>query len=799
MRVNRLLLLLCMLVSAANINAQNLHDAERTSFKNLKDSCNGENWKFGDLDVLKKRTETPRVYAPKPSYGNSPQAIKLFDLRNNNLDGVVPDNFMVGIENGFFGGDYGHGSYLDIYLSWNNISRVTPYIIFYMEGFYNGKVWLDHNNITTVLKSYKDLWGKDYQGDINGGVMQLCLHNNEISDFPLKLIKDESYGYYSRVNQRAELVRVDNNRLSFKDLIPLNDHLKDRTKYVSGQVPGNPDFKFICAPQKALGVDSEEMINAGDAVNMEFSLTREDNVYQWTLNGKDIPLAVGKQYSVSTFAAEHAGVYRCKITNPKLEGVELFSGDFARFLSKDGNSAPADITISHDPVQQGTPSFAIIGDFTATDADGDEVYFRISGGKHASSFRIIEGKTLITAEEMFPIGAPETYEVVVEAYDIYGGKSEKILSITKGEGSAEAFPKDILLSADNVDENSLNEIGELSAVGVEGFTFTLPNAKDNSNFVIEGSKVKPSKKLDYEVKNIYSIRVKASKESTSLTKDFIIKVNDTNDNPSNIMLSSNKIDKGNTPGSIVGYLATVDQDPGDHIFEFTTNSDKFFIDKNVLKTKVKFKETGGESLTIAVKDQDNAEYSKDFSIQIVDPENATENSAPTAIGLNNFIVKRDWAPGTQVSLLFMKDLDGEQGSFTIADGDDSEYFSVDGYKLLVNKELSEKTVYTITIVATDGTDSVTEKFNFYIPVLVNGIENINDKDIIASAPNPVINNLYLEYEGSKGVLKFYNTGGNLIKQVKLSDSVDCSDLATGLYIVKATIDSNTTSFKIVKQ
>ncbi|MCT4638979.1 MAG: T9SS type A sorting domain-containing protein, partial [Bacteroidales bacterium] len=545
--------------------------------------------------------------------------------------------------------------------------------------------------------------------------------------------------------------------------------------------------------------DSDEILNSGDALNMEFSLTRDDNVYQWTLNGKDVPLAVGKNYTVGSFAAEHAGVYRCKITNPNLEGVELYSGDFARFLSKEGNNAPIDIAITHDPVQAGTPSFAIIGDFTATDADGDEVFFRIKGGVHASSFRIIEGKTLITAEDMFPIGAPETYDVVIEAYDVFGGKSEKTLSITKGEGSTEAFPKDILLSANSVDENSIAEIGELTAVGVEGFSFELPEVKDNNKFIIEGSKLKTSEKLDYEVKSTYSIRVKASKEATSLTKDFAIKVIDANDTPSDIVLSANRVNIGNTPGSIVGYLVAVDQDPGDKDFTFTTTSSKFFIENNVLKTKVSFKEAGGESLTIKVKDSDDAEYSKGIDVQIVDPSTGSENNVPTAIGLNNFIVKRDWTSGTQVSLLLMKDIDGDQGEFSIEDGDDSEYFIVEGYKLLLNKELGDKTVYTITIIASDGDATYSEEFSFYIPVVVNGIDNINAKDIVRATPNPVSTNLYLEYEGDRGIVKFYNTSGALVKAEVISDVVDCSDLDTGLYIVKATVDNKTTTFKIIKQ
>ncbi|MCT4640167.1 MAG: hypothetical protein N4A72_20895, partial [Bacteroidales bacterium] len=279
MRVNRLLLLFSFLMFVSNIKAQSIPKNQINAFQNFKDSCNGENWKFNDLNILKKRTEIPYVKTASSTYGQ----IRLFDLRNNNLEGVVPDNFMIDVENGIYDLNYGHGSYFDIYLSWNKITKVTPYILFPMKSFYNGKIWLDHNNLTSFLKPYEEIWGEPYGSDVYSGLIQLCLHNNEITDLPLDHIADGAY--YSRINNRAELVRVDNNRLSFKDLIPLNDHLKDRTKYIDGQVPGNPDFKFICAPQKALGADSDEILNSGDALNMEFSLTRDDNVYQWTLNG----------------------------------------------------------------------------------------------------------------------------------------------------------------------------------------------------------------------------------------------------------------------------------------------------------------------------------------------------------------------------------------------------------------------------------------------------------------------------------------------------------------------------------
>jgi hypothetical protein len=147
----------------------------------------------------------------------------------------------------------------------------------------------------------------------------------------------------------------------------------------------------------------------------------------------------------------------------------------------------------------------------------------------------------------------------------------------------------------------------------------------------------------------------------------------------------------------------------------------------------------------------------------------------------------------------MKDIDGDQGEFSIEDGDDSEYFTVEGCKLLLNKELGDKTVYAITIIASDGDATYSEEFSFYIPVVVNGIDNINAKDIVRATPNPVSTNLYLEYEGDRGIVKFYNTSGALVKAEVISDVVDCTDLDTGLYVVKATVDNKTTTFKIIKQ
>ena len=98
-------------------------------------------------------------------------------------------------------------------------------------------------------------------------------------------------------------------------------------------------------------------------------------------------------------------------------------------------------------------------------------------------------------------------------------------------------PTDISLSANSIDENKAigTVIGNLTttdATAGDSFTYSLVTGDgddDNSDFSIDGDKLKSAKKFDFESKNSYQIRIKTS-DVTGLTfeKKITIKINDLN-------------------------------------------------------------------------------------------------------------------------------------------------------------------------------------------------------------------------------------------------------------------------------
>jgi len=71
-----------------------------------------------------------------------------------------------------------------------------------------------------------------------------------------------------------------------------------------------------------------------------------------------------------------------------------------------------------------------------------------------ASFRIENGKTLVTADMLFEYDFKQSYTITVEAYDIYGGIYSRDIEITKGTSSTTIdIPTDVTASATSFEEN----------------------------------------------------------------------------------------------------------------------------------------------------------------------------------------------------------------------------------------------------------------------------------------------------------------------------------------------------------
>ena len=94
-------------------------------------------------------------------------------------------------------------------------------------------------------------------------------------------------------------------------------------------------------------------------------------------------------------------------------------------------------------------------------------------------------------------------------------------------------------------------------------------------------------------------------------------------------------------------------------------------------------------------------------------------------------------------------------------------------------------------------DGCFETINFEIFANPNlGVEDDNFVDLIVY-PNPVQNILFIESQKQIESVKIYNLHGQLVKE-KASNNMDVSNLATGLYFVKVTVDRHSIIKKFIK-
>lgn len=813
-------LMAVFLVTAMFSNAQKLYEANQQAMDTLWENSNSSEWHFNDLDELKDRDGIPTIKLQK-RYGGADYGYPILELNlsNNNIKGELP-NFTSGIPAGYKSTSSGDDSKYAfqspspvIKFSHNNINSFSPYLAYTSMGTVM-ELWLDNNKITNgYIGCEETVKGRAHY--IYTGLNVYCVHNNEITSFPLSNLGLDLYLGYSSISNSAELVRVDNNRISFKDLIPLKDKLKECTAYISYHTKGNPDFKFIYSPQKSIGGDNSEVtLTEGKSKTLSFNLSHPDNVYSWTLNGKDLPLSKVNDYTIDALSTDNAGVYRCKVTNPKMKDLTLYSYDMAVWLKKEGNNNPSDIALSNNEATPGIFRFAVIGTLTGTDPNNDKLYFRLDDRVADNAmFRIINGNTLICADELFTIPYINDYTIKVQAYDIYGGKLEKEFTIVKGDGNPDVeIPTDITISNHSFPENTIGyAIDTVDAVGVNNrdYVFSLPNGvMDNDKFFFDIDTLKVKDKFNFETSNDrYVVRVELSSgDSFKLNKDLELWVTDKNDAPSEIILTGAEFVYDVKPGSMVGILIASDEDPTDKDFTFSLvsgdgdiNIAQFLIEGTYLKTKSKFSSSdiGEKSVRIRVEDDEGAFYEKSVTIKVND---MPADPYAQSIEISRVICNENQTGKVKVGELIIRNGNFNEFTFSLANGDgdtDNNLFIIDNNIIYTETSFNyeAKSIYNIRVKAVNGDVSLEKSVDI-------SVNNINEAPLSIHPDNTFINSEWekghticnlltmdpdgdasFEYEKVGGShAEYINVEGNSLKVNKKVDKVDQNVLSVNVKV-----------------
>ena len=364
---------------------------------------------------------------------------------------------------------------------------------------------------------------------------------------------------------------------------------------------------------------------------------------------------------------------------------------------------PTDILLTNAQIAEGTEVGRTVGTLSTQGGSPTAVTYSLSG-PDAAAFAL-NGDALITNAPL-NFEVKSSYNITVTATGDGALSKDFIITVA----NVEEPPTDIILSNNTVAEGAEvgTTIGTLSAVGGEPVTlFELAGgqgADNNGSFVIEEGVLKTSAVFDFERKNSYTIRVKATGDG-SFEKALIITITDQPDPPNDIQLTSTTIRENLEAGTVVGRLSA---SGGEGPYRFSlagnqANNRSFTIEENELRTAQSFNFEATPTLEIVVRaDNDDGRFEKTFTITV-----QNEPEPPTDIALSSTTIQENQPEGTVVGRLSAT-RGGDSPTFQLVGGDgsrDNNQFSIEGNQLRSRSSFNfeAKQEYLVRIQATaDG-------------------------------------------------------------------------------------------------
>ena len=380
---------------------------------------------------------------------------------------------------------------------------------------------------------------------------------------------------------------------------------------------------------------------------------------------------------------------------------------------------PTDISLAGNSVRENEPSGTTVGVLSTTyTVPGSTFTYRLvtgPGGIDNGSFSI-SGNQLRTAA-VFDYAVKSSYSIRVRTTDQGGLWYEKVLTIMVT--GVNKSPTDITLASTLAFENrpAGTVIGGILGTDPDPWqsavlTFNLvPGYGDNSLFDIVNNQLRAMATFDYETKNSYDIRLRATDPGALwYEKTFTIAVIDVNENPTDIGLANRSVAENQPVGTAVGAISGSDPDAGQSAtltFGLPSgygDNSLFQVVGNQLMTKAVFDYETRSSYSIQLRATDTGglSYDKAFTITVLDV-----NDNPTDIALANMSVAENQPAGTVVGAVSGTDPDAGQSAtltFGLVPGyGDNSLFQVVGNQLMTKAvfDYETKSSYSIRLRATD--------------------------------------------------------------------------------------------------
>ncbi|MFK7951911.1 MAG: Ig-like domain-containing protein, partial [Ekhidna sp.] len=307
-----------------------------------------------------------------------------------------------------------------------------------------------------------------------------------------------------------------------------------------------------------------------------------------------------------------------------------------------------------------------------------------------------------------------SYSIRVRTTDSQANSIDENYTITI-EDLDDLATLDFELSNNTINENAANGtfVGTLSPINASiaaQVNFQLiagAGDTDNALFNRSGRDIFLNGMADFETKKTYSIRVEADDQGALVEKILLIQVNDVNESPTLVNVSTTTIQENNVVGQVVAVLSTDDPDEGDTFTYFFASAEpEFTIDGNLIKANesFNFERVPPINYNVTIRSRDAGfQFSPDRMISFVI---TNQNEAPTDVSLSSSSIFENNAAGSLVGTASTTDEDaGDTFTYSVVSGfGDDDKFEFLGNQLqsteLFNHE--ERSSYSIRIQTEDA-------------------------------------------------------------------------------------------------
>lgn len=406
------------------------------------------------------------------------------------------------------------------------------------------------------------------------------------------------------------------------------------------------------------------------------------------------------------------------VTNPT-EPTTSTDPDNGEQQMTGNNVAPTGLELSSTSIPEDAAIGDTVGIFSTTGGnDADSYVYRLippPGAFFIPRFTIVGNELRTLAELDFETQA--NHIITVRATDPFGGSFERVFLI--------AVTNVIDVPPVLVDANAT--ISENAAIGTTVATlstddddnaatycYTLVSGEgstDNAIFTISGDQILTADLFDFESQFSYGIRVRSTRnDGESAERALTVQVEDVQEGPFTISLSSNQIANGQPIDTTVGTLGNDDPDIGD-VFTYAlvagqgdTDNASFRIVGDQLRTLFEVDQTAQSAFSVRVRVVDTGGLSTERSFAIAV---TGTNGFPTALALSSTSIVEDAPVGEAVGTLSTSDPNsGDSHVYRLVSGTgstDNASFVIVGDQLqtATSLDFENQASYSVRIRTTD--------------------------------------------------------------------------------------------------